>query len=141
MDDDFAQIRAGAERFQRKVRDIQAALSPVDFEWYPCGTLSNFIHLDRLLTGANRSIFSGKKRVLDVGCQDGELAFCLEAAGHEVTAIDHPTYSHNGMRGVQTLKGALGSSVRLLDIDLDRQFDLSPDSYDVAVALGLLYHL
>jgi SAM-dependent methyltransferase len=141
MADDFAPMREHADRFKRTIDRIKSDLGPVDFEWYPSDTLSAFVHLDRLLTGGNRSLFSGKKRILDVGCQDGEMSFCLESAGHEVVALDHPTYNHNGMRGIRALKTALGSRVQLCDVDLDRQFLLPDGDYDVAVALGVLYHL
>src|ERR1035438_7711477 len=126
MADDFAPMREHADRFKRTIGRIKSDLGPVDFEWYPSDTLSAFVHLDRLLTGGNRALLSGRKRILDVGCQDGEMSFCLESAGHEVVALDHPTYNHNGMRGIRALKAALGSQVQLCDVDLDRQF-LLPD--------------
>ena len=98
-----------------KLNSLQAKrhLGAVDFEWYPYDSFTAFDHLDRLLTGDGRSLFGGRKTILDVGCQDGEIAFCLEAAGHDVTALDHPTYNHNSMRGVRTLKEALGSRLQL----------------------------
>lgn len=141
MADDFTRVRDHADRFRQTIAQVKKDLGPVDFEWYPSDTLSAFAHLDRLLTGANRSLFSGKQRILDLGCQDGEISFCLESAGHEVVAVDHPRYNHNGMRGIRALKEALGSSVELCDVDLDRQFLLPHGSYDVAVVLGVLYHL
>jgi len=141
MVDDFTPLRDGAERFKQRVTEVKKALGPVDFEWYPSDTLSAFVHLDRLLTGGNRSLFSGRKRILDVGCQDGEISFYLESAGHEVVALDHPTYNHNGMRGVRALKQALRSGIQLCDVDLDRQFVLPDETYDVAIVLGVLYHL
>jgi SAM-dependent methyltransferase len=141
MADDFTRIRDHVDRFRQTIAQMKRQLGPVDFEWYPSDTLSAFVHLDGLLTGGNRSLFSGRKRILDVGCQDGEISFCLESAGHEVVAIDYPTYNHNGMRGMRALKPALGSSVQLYDMDLDRQFQLPSGDYDVAILLGVLYHL
>lgn len=139
MADGFTQIRERADRFKQTIGQAKSALGAVDFEWYPSDTLSAFFHLDRLLT--DRSLFFGKKRILDVGCQDGEISFFLESLGHEVVAVDHPTYNHNGMRGIRALKAALKSGVQLCDVDLDRQFLLPDGSYDVAVVLGVLYHL
>jgi SAM-dependent methyltransferase len=141
MADDFTRMRDQADDFRQTITRIKSDVGPVDFEWYPSDTLSAFVHLDRLLTGDNRSLFSGKKRILDLGCQDGEISFFLESAGHEVVAVDHPTYNHDGMRGIRALKEALGSSVQLCDVDLDRQFRLPDGTYDVAVVLGVLYHL
>ena len=141
IEPDIAQIREAAIRFKEKVSQAKRTLGDVDFEWYPHDTLAAFGHLDKLLTGANRTLFGGKKRILDLGCQDGELAFFLESLGHEVVALDHPTYNHNGMRGVRALKAALGSAIELIDVDIDRQFCLPHESYDVAIVLGVLYHL
>jgi tRNA (mo5U34)-methyltransferase len=47
----------------------------------------------------------------------------------------------NGLRGARYLKGALGSTVRIFEIDLDSQFSLHERSYDLTFFLGLLYHL
>ena len=58
-----------------------------------------------------------------------------------MTALDHPTYNHNSMRGVRTLKEELGSKIELRDVDLDRQFHLPDRRYDIALVLGVLYHL
>jgi 2-polyprenyl-3-methyl-5-hydroxy-6-metoxy-1,4-benzoquinol methylase len=79
--------------------------------------------------------------VLDFGAQDGETAFLLESLGYQVDAADHPAYNHNGMRGIRALKAALGSAVEIHEIDADRPFTLPHDSYDLAIFLGVLYHL
>src|SRR5690606_4198047 len=71
----------------------------------------------------------------------GELSFLLEALGFHVTAIDHPSYNHNGMQGIRALRSALGSSIEIHEVDLDRQFTLPSASYDLILFLGVLYHL
>ena len=81
------------------------------------------------------------RKVLDLGCADGELAFFLESLGYQVTAVDHGVYNHNGMRGARALKAALGSAVELVELDLDRPFQLPGGPYDFAFFLGTLYHL
>ena len=138
---DIASLITEARRFGDRVRSVKRDLGDVGFEWYPYDTLSAFGHLDRLLTGANRELFSGSGRVLDVGAQDGELAFFLESLGHRVVAADHPAYNHNGMRGIRALKQALGSGVEVHEIDVDRPFALPHDCYDLVIFLGVLYHL
>jgi tRNA (mo5U34)-methyltransferase len=130
-----------ATQFSKQLAALKQSIGPVDFEWYPHDTMTALAHLDQLLTGPNRALFDGTKRILDVGCQDGDLSFFLESLGHQVVALDHPTYSHNGMRGVRALKAALGSAIELVDVDLDRQFVLPHERYDVAIFLGVLYHL
>jgi SAM-dependent methyltransferase len=127
------------QRLQETRRTAGAA-----FEWYPYDTLSGLAHLDRMLTGERRALLAPNgegRRVLDIGCADGDLAFFLESAGYRVTAIDHPAFNHNGLRGIRTLKAALGSQIAIHEIDLDRQFTLPDDSYDLVFFLGTLYHL
>ena len=138
---DIASLVAEANRFAERLREVKQRLGDPGFEWYPHETLSAFANLDKTLTGANRELFTGRGRVLDLGAQDGELAFLLESLGHQVVAADHPAYNHNGMRGIHALKAALGSQVEIHEIDLDRPFMLPHDSYDLVVMLGVLYHL
>jgi tRNA (mo5U34)-methyltransferase len=138
---DIAALVAEARRFGERVKTAKAALGDPGFEWYPHETLSAFANLEKTLTGASRGIFAGSGRVLDLGAQDGELAFFLESLGYQVAAADHPAYNHNGMRGIHALKGALGSAVEIHEIDVDRPFMLPHDSYGLVVMLGVLYHL
>ncbi|HXK05355.1 MAG TPA: class I SAM-dependent methyltransferase [Verrucomicrobiae bacterium] len=138
---DVAELIGEARRFGERLRAVKRGLGETGFEWYPYDTLSAFQHLEKLLTGANRGLFTGSGRVLDVGAQDGELAFFLESLGYHVVAADHPAYNHNGMRGIRTLKAALGSCVEVHEIDIDRPFTLPHDSYDLVIMLGVLYHL
>jgi SAM-dependent methyltransferase len=139
---DISAVARSAAQFKRILDKTKKDLGSVDFDWYPYDTLANLIHLDKLLTGRNRFLLSEKKlRILDVGCQDGELAFFFESLGHEVVAVDHCVYNHNGMRGLRTLKEALGSSVEIHELDIDSQFALPHDTYDLVLLLGVLYHL
>ena len=138
---DIAGLVTEARRFAERVRATKQALGDPGFEWYPYDTLSAFGHLEKLLTGPNRSLLDGRGRVLDMGSQDGELAFFLESLGYQVVAADHPAYNHNGMRGIRALKAALGSQVEIHEIDVDRPFTLPHDTYDLVVFLGILYHL
>jgi SAM-dependent methyltransferase len=138
---DIVSIKAEARRFEDRLREVKRRLADPGFEWYPYDTLSAFGHLEKLLTGANRELLTGRGRVLDLGAQDGELAFFLESLGYQVVSVDHPAYNHNGMRGIRSLKAALGSSVEVHEIDVDRPFTLPHDSYDLVICLGVLYHL
>jgi tRNA (mo5U34)-methyltransferase len=132
-----------ASAFRNKLQETRRALR-ADFEWYPYDTLSGLAHLDRMLTGHHRTLLSSQghgRRVLDIGSADGDLSFFLESLGYHVTALDHPAYNHNGMRGIWALKAALGSAVEICEVDVDRQFTLPHDSYDLVFFLGTLYHL
>jgi tRNA (mo5U34)-methyltransferase len=138
---DIAALVTEARRFGERLRVAKASLGDPGFEWYPYDTLSALGHLEKLLTGENRAFLTGSGCVLDMGSQDGELAFFLESLGYEVIAADHPAYNHNGMRGIRALKAALGSRVEIHEIDADRPFTLPHDTYDLVMFLGILYHL
>jgi SAM-dependent methyltransferase len=138
---DIAALVKEAALFQERIRRAKQSLGDPSFEWYPYDTLSALGHLEKLLTGANRNLLDGRGRVLDMGSQDGELAFFLESLGYQVVAVDHPAYNHNGMRGIRALKAALGSAVEIHELDADRPFTLPHDTYDLVFFLGILYHL
>jgi len=132
-----------AAAFRQHLAAVKARLTPDHFSWYPYDSLSNLQHLDRLLTGRNRLLLEeiGDKLVADIGCADGDLAFFLESVGCRVHAVDWPIPNHNSMRGVRMLREALGSNVGIEMIDLDTQFPLPAEPYEVAFLLGALYHL
>jgi SAM-dependent methyltransferase len=138
---DIAALVKEAARFAERMRRAKESLGNPGFAWYPYDTLSALGHLEELLTGANRGLLDGRGRVLDMGSQDGELAFFLESLGYQVVAVDHPAYNHNGMRGIRALKAALGSAVEIHELDADRPFTLPHDTYDLVFFLGILYHL
>jgi tRNA (mo5U34)-methyltransferase len=114
-----------------------------EFEWYRYHSLSNLSHLDRLLGGRHDYLLDAarQKGLLDVGCADGDLSFFFESLGIPVTAIDHPTPNHNGMRGVRKLKELLHSDVEIREVDLDSQFPVPERRFGVTLFLGALYHL
>jgi SAM-dependent methyltransferase len=137
-------VRDLAEHYREVLCRARLGIRNPGFEWYPYDTLSSLTHCNQLLHGANRAMFGpdgAGRKVLDLGCADGELGFFLESLGYQVTAIDHGVYNHNGMRGARALKAALGSAVELVELDLDRPFQLPGGPYDFAFFLGTLYHL
>jgi SAM-dependent methyltransferase len=112
-------------------------------EWYPYDTLSALAHFDHLLGAGNRHVLEpreGARRVLDLGCGDGQMSFFLERLGFDVVAADHPSYNHNGMRGIRALREALGSRIEIHEIDLDA-LAFPHGSFDLIILLGVLYHL
>jgi SAM-dependent methyltransferase len=138
------ELRRGAREFERSLEAKKKACAPGDFPWYPYGTLSNFVHLERLLSGGNRDLGAliGGRPVADVGAADGDLAFYLE--GHGVAPIDVVDYAptnYNSLRGARLLAAHLGSRVAIHEKDLDSYFDWPRDDYGLVFFLGILYHL
>jgi tRNA (mo5U34)-methyltransferase len=126
-----------------RIADAKIRLGRVDFEWYPYDTISNVQRIIDLLADNEDAVFEAALRdgVLDIGCQDGELAFLFESLGFQVTAIDNEPTNHNGLRGLRALSGQLGSSVQLHQIDLDLPFSFPQKRYGLTILLGVLYHL
>lgn len=139
---DIAGIKDRALEFMQEFDARKTALAP-PFPWYPYNSLSNFIHLDVLLTGERRALLSliGDSPTLDIGCADGDTAFFLESLGCAPHVIDYAPTNYNGMQGVRLLKSALHSSVEIHEVDLDAQFRLPQKDYGLVFFLGILYHL
>lgn len=139
---DIVTIQAKAVEFERWLAEKKHELREPDF-WYPYGTLGNFGHFNALLTGEHRFLLNliGEKPTVDIGCADGELAFFMESLGCKAQVIDYPPTNNNNLRGVKLLKETLSSSVEIHEVDLDSQFSLPEQDYNLAFFLGILYHL
>ncbi len=140
---DVAELATRSQDFLRALDARKKALAPADFEWYPYGTMHNFPILERLLTGTNRNPLPHPETgpIADIGAADGDTAFFLESLGYRAHAIDYPPTNYNSCRGIRLLKESLGSSVEILETDLDSQFALPAREYALAFFLGILYHL
>jgi tRNA (mo5U34)-methyltransferase len=112
-------------------------------EWYPYDSLANLQNLERAFGDRYLPLLDSAagKSVADIGCGDGDLAFFLESLGCHVDAIDFQDSNHNGMQAIRVLKRHLASNIEIVDVDLDSQFKLPRSHYDLAVFLGILYHL
>jgi SAM-dependent methyltransferase len=123
---------------------VKVAQRPKSF-WYPYSTLHNVAVLEELTAAAGFQLLDLCRgthgRVADIGAADGDLAFFLERQGLAVDLIDNEYTNFNGLEGARTLKEALKSSVVIRSVDLDSQFSLAGQKYDVIFFLGTLYHL
>jgi tRNA (mo5U34)-methyltransferase len=140
---DIAELDLLSQQYRRDLEKKKDALAPSDFGWYPYGTLNNFHILNQVLTGENRAFLKhiGDGLIVDVGAADGDVAFFLESLGHRVHIADFPPTNFNSCRGVRLLKRTLQSEAEILETDLDSQFKLSAERYELAFFLGILYHL
>src|SRR5437016_11601748 len=119
--------------------EIKLAHRPKSF-WYPYSTLHNVAVLEKLSAAAGLNLLElcrgAHGRVADIGAADGDLAFFLERQGLSVDVIDNEYTNFNGLEGAKTLKDALKSSVVIRSVDLDSQFSLTEQKYDVIFFLG-----
>jgi len=140
---DIALVDMESQRFRRALVKKKRALAPSEFGWYPYGTLNIFHVLSDLLTGDNRDFLSrvGDGLIVDIGAADGDLAFFLESLGYRAHIADFAPTNYNNCRGMRLLKQAFNSSIEILEVDLDSQFKLPADRYELAFFLGILYHL
>jgi tRNA (mo5U34)-methyltransferase len=133
-----------AVSMEQRLWEIKLAHRPKSF-WYPYPTLSNVAHLEQLSSNVSLNLLElcqgecGK--VADIGAGDGDLAFFLESQGLSVDVIDNEETNFNSLKGVRVLKEALNSSITVRSVDLDSQFALPSEKYDVIFFLGTLYHL
>ncbi len=139
----FLKIRKQAKKFEKELNCIKKD-SEVDFEWYPYNSLDNFTIIERLLEENGLSDFfdtlSKDKKILDVGCADGDVAFFFDQHGFDVDVIDRSATNFNDLKGCRYLKEYFNSDISILDLDIDRNITLD-DDYGFTFAMGLLYHL
>ncbi|MCU1685584.1 MAG: hypothetical protein JWQ81_6323 [Amycolatopsis sp.] len=141
---DFEIVKKQALAYREELLAKKAAIAPADFDWYPYDTMANVFHLDAMLTGPRREIFTelAGGPVADIGAADGDFGFFLEQQlGCQVDLIDNAPTNFNGLRGAARMKEELGSPISIHEIDLDSQFALPDESYRAVFFLGILYHL
>jgi hypothetical protein len=134
-------LLAEVPEFRKKIAAVKASISHVP--WYPYDSFANFHLINEHFKGPGRRMFDGIRsglRIADVGAADGDTSFLFESLGARVTIIDNPSTNANDCRAILELRSALGSSVRFVAADLDWTPHLDGE-YDLAVFLGILYHL
>jgi len=130
-----------SSEFEKKLSAIKANHSK-EFEWYPYGTLNNFIHCKEMFDKFPlEDLTNISKTILDIGAADGDLAFFLESLGYEIAIIDNPPTNFNHLKGAKKLIELLNSKVIVNEIDIDDQFVIDEKKYDLIFLLGILYHL
>lgn len=139
---EIAELLSASRAFAGKLAKVKREHA-VDGGWYGYDIMGNLVHLERLLSGGNRTLFSrlDSKTVADIGCADGDLGFFLESLGFDIDFIDWPATNWNGMRGVRRLIELLGSNAQVHAVDLDEYFMLPRQQYELVLFLGILYHL
>ena len=139
----IGELRSRAQAFSAELQRVKDTHPPDGFSWYGHDILANLVHFDHLLTGEIRDLFEalGDAPIADVGAADGDLSYFLESVGLTSDIIDYGRTNWNGLRGARQLKGALGSSVAIHEVDLDAYFEMPRSRYGLILMLGILYHL
>lgn len=125
-------------------KELEANKQEIDpkFRWYPYGSLGNFIHLKSIFNKFPLDTLMGpRKKTLDIGAADGDLAFFLETLGFNSDIIDFPPTNFNNLEGAKNIKKHRNSNVGISEYDLDSQFPVLTEKYDLIFFLGILYHL
>lgn len=135
----FDKVRFGAPAFREQILKLKAGAN-VDFQWYLYETMAILSNIAPLITSDYDGLFRRPKRVADIGAADGDLGFYFSSLGFDVDIYDYGPTNMNGLKGARCLKQALPSDARVIEIDLDSQFNLS-GQYDLVFFMGLLYHL
>jgi tRNA (mo5U34)-methyltransferase len=142
---DIAELRRRSVAFAERLDTVRQGVEPPPWGWYPFPMLPALVdYLDQLLTGDNRRLLESPPpgRVADIGGADGDFSFFLESQGWTMDLYDGGSSRISDLRllPARRLKQALGSSVELHEIQLDRDFSL-PHRYELAFFMGVLYHL
>lgn len=133
-------LRHRATAFRKTMDETKASTA---MDWYPYDSLHNIDLMPEYFPrGVVETIEADHLdwRVLDVGAGDGDVGFFFEALGCQVDMLDNPSTNFNDCRGISTYAGLVNSRSKLIVRDIDRAFELE-GQYDLAIALGLLYHL
>lgn len=140
---DSARLATAAAAFDSKLKSVKSGIDLGGYAWYPYGSMSNFVHLDHMLTGEHRDIlrYAGSLPILDIGAADGDVAFFLESLGYRVHVLENPPTNFNGCRGLYAMRSALCSQIEITELDLDSQFHLPEGRFGLTFLMGLLYHL
>lgn len=134
----FKDLETDRVAFSDQLESIRGQGEPIG-GWYRYGSMANFgllVDLQPFEGG-----MSGITSIADIGGADGDMSFYLSSKGFDVELIDHAETNANGLEGAKMLREALGSSVSIYDVDLDKGEQLPRKSYDLVLFLGILYHL
>ena len=134
-------VRRGL-RFRRRFEAAKKKAAADTFAWYPYDSFANLFPFERLRRQAGLTLaqMTAGRPLLDLGTADGALAFLFESLGYAVDACDYSGTSINRMDGVRRMASALGSRVRIVDVNVDGGWTPRRD-YGLVLFLGTLYHL
>jgi 2-polyprenyl-3-methyl-5-hydroxy-6-metoxy-1,4-benzoquinol methylase len=133
----MSEITAAEPGFRKHLLAIRKSVT--DIRWYPYTSLNNVSVLSRFLPPDLDLVPNGGS-VLDIGAADGDMGFLLHTLGCEVDFLDNAPTNFNDCEGLRRTSTLLAHRGALIERDIDWGFELGRD-YDLAIFLGMLYHL
>jgi tRNA (mo5U34)-methyltransferase len=128
--------------FAAAIGEVKAGSRRDDF-WHPADLMLNLRRLDELMEQAACVLDSLVRElpIADIGGGDGDCAFFFASLGHHVHLIDHAPTNYNKLEGARALKNELGSSVEIIDLDIEQGLRLPAPRYGLVLFLGVLHRL
>ncbi len=133
----MSEITAAEPAFRKHLFAIRKSVT--DIRWYPYTSLDNVSILSGFLPPELDIVPHGGS-VLDIGAADGDIGFLLHSLGCQVDFLDNAPTNFNDCEGLRRTSTLLTHRGSLIERDIDWGFELSQD-YDLAIFLGILYHL
>lgn len=140
----YPELLEKATRWRKDVAELKNQPPTPDTTWYGHDILSSLWHMQALIEQLPDSFLQVFQdgHIADIGAADGDLAYFLESCGLTADIIDWPATNWNGLAGARALGSRLKSGgVSIHEVNLDQQFKLPRDHYDLVFFLGILYHL
>ncbi|QOC23745.1 hypothetical protein IC757_06355 [Wenzhouxiangella sp. AB-CW3] len=140
----YDELLQKAAQWKQHLQQVKETPPAPERTWYAHDIMASLWHLESLFRELPASILDvfREGRIADIGGADGDLAFFMESMGLTVDLIDWPATNWNGLAGARALKDRLDAQgVSIHEVDLDSQFNLPAEQYDMVFLLGILYHL
>lgn len=132
-----------AEKATQKLLQARAKVGE-HIALYRYSSSANIQFLEQLLKQRSSGFaeFIAKKRIVDVGCGDGDVSFICEMMGAgSIFVIDSPNTAANHMNGVRALREELKSRIHIYAGNIEEMELDFLGRADLVLFLGILYHL
>ncbi len=133
----MSELAAAEPDFGKRLLQKRATVSGVN--WYPYSSLTGIPILASFIP-PNTELVSKGGSVLDVGAADGDIGFLMHELGCKVDFLDNGPTNYNQCQGLRKTSPLVGHTGTVIEKDIDMGFELASE-YDMAIFLGILYHL
>lgn len=130
--------RVAREKLASDVDDVLAASYALKHRFFHCQISPTIMRMEQTFEAVLRNV--GGKRVLEIGCGEGETALMLLHRGATVFGIDIGENYVNTAKGRVAQEGPFAQTCELRVMDAHK-LEYSDDSFDLVVGRGVLHHL